>query len=428
MGGSVRIRALCAALVAAAVGCVALAMAPSAFAAPPANDDFANRQVLEGPLPIEVNGSNVEATKEEGESLPGLAPAGHSVWFQWEATSTGWVTIGACDDEFPTILAVFTGSELGNLTQVAKGNAAEGPDCPFQSRQYTFKATSGTTYAIAVDGNAFFVVGPPPPVTEGEIVLRIEETPPPPNDDFANAEKIEAPVSEEPGGNRVYVASVNGYNWKATTEPGEQSYGAGSGASAWYSWTPPESGSYRFGGPCCGLGLDWGLYAGDSVDALAQVLAATGSAEAAVSAGTTYHLVVYGTPDLATEEPSMADFDFLISAELPPLPRPQSGPGPPAPQSDRTPPETKMDRSRILVSSRLVRFWFSASEPAGGFLCQLDKAPFKACGPPREYRHLDPGAHAFRVKAVDLAGNVDGSAAIARFKIPRPTEHSHRSR
>src|SRR4029077_16287069 len=41
-----------------------LALPASALAAPPANDDFADRQVLSGPLPVEVTGSNEEATKE----------------------------------------------------------------------------------------------------------------------------------------------------------------------------------------------------------------------------------------------------------------------------------------------------------------------------------------------------------------------------
>src|SRR6476659_2852328 len=77
-----------------------LALPASAVAAPPANDDFANRQVLGGPLPIEVTASNVEATKEEGEFIPGLSPAGHSVWFEWEAQADGWVTIGACEEAF----------------------------------------------------------------------------------------------------------------------------------------------------------------------------------------------------------------------------------------------------------------------------------------------------------------------------------------
>jgi hypothetical protein len=106
-----------------------LAGSTAALATPPANDNFAEREDLSSTLPIKVTGSNAGATKEEGEYIPGLAPAGHSVWFEWEATNTGWVTIGACEDEFPTILAVFTGTELEHLTPVAGGNASEGPDC-----------------------------------------------------------------------------------------------------------------------------------------------------------------------------------------------------------------------------------------------------------------------------------------------------------
>jgi hypothetical protein len=95
-------------------------------------------------------------------------------------------------------------------------------------------------------------------------------------------------------------------------------------------------------------------------------------------------------------------------------------PQPAAP--DRAPPETRIDRSALRISTRTARFWFSASEAAQGYLCQLDKGDFKPCGPPRTYKRLKPGKHAFRVKAVDLAGNV-GSPAVARFKIPRPKRH-----
>jgi hypothetical protein len=191
------IRVLCV-LALASVGL--LLPSSTALAAAPANDDFANREVLSGSLPIEVSRSSVEATKESGEFIPGLAPAGHSIWFEWETQGAGWVTVGACDDEFPTILAVFTGTELGHLTPAASGNADEGPDCPYSQRQYTFKAMSGAKYVIAVDGNTFHMPEAPPPVTEGEVTLRIEETPSPPNDDFSEATAMEAPIEEEPGG------------------------------------------------------------------------------------------------------------------------------------------------------------------------------------------------------------------------------------
>ena len=136
-----------------------LALPAGASAAGPLNDDFADRQLLgagfPGGAPIEETGSNVDAGSESGEFIPGLSPAGHSVWFEWEAENDGWVSIGACDNQFPTVLAVFTGTELEQLTPVASGNGSEGPDCPYEGRQYTFLAVGGTKYVIAVDGNNF---------------------------------------------------------------------------------------------------------------------------------------------------------------------------------------------------------------------------------------------------------------------------------
>jgi len=439
-------RGLLAAL-AATIGCLALG-GPGASAAAPANDDFADREVLSGPLPIEVERSNIEATKEGGEFIPGLAPAGHSVWFEWEADGTDWVTIGACDDEFPTILGVFTGSELTALTPAASGNADEGPDCPYSQRQYTFKALDGTKYVIAVDGNVFHLPDAPLPVTEGEIVLRIEATPPPPNDDFADAGDLVGRIDEEPGGNRFYFAHTQGYNWEATTEPGEPIDETPSGASVWYSWTAPESGKYLFGGPCCGLGLNWGLYGGDSVDDLTPYLAATGGAEFNATAGTTYRILVYGTPDLGTGEPTMASFGFFISASLPPLPPPPAGGSQErTPASDLTPPETTLlpvghYRQRTL-GLRTKFFVFRSSESPSAFRCRLDGRPFVDCGvhhplpcatpvtpsaacSAKTYRNLKPGRHKFEVFAIDAAGNADPNPAKAQFKVPKPKPQKSR--
>jgi hypothetical protein len=95
-------------------------------------------------------------------------------------------------------------------------------------------------------------------------------------------------------------------------------------------------------------------------------------------------------------------------------------PPPATPPPDATPPETTIDKTALRAATRSAKFWFSASEPVSGFLCQLDKGDFKPCGAPRAYKRLKPGRHAFRVKAVDVAGNVDGSAAVASFRVPRP--------
>jgi len=398
-----------------------LLFAPSAFAAPPANDAFANREVLSGPLPIEASRTNAGATKETGEFIPGLSPAGHSVWFEWEATSSAWVTIGACNSDFPLIAAIFTGTAVNELTQVVSGNAAEGPDCPYQQRQYTFRAQADTEYEIAVDGNNFYVPPGEPPGAEGAFTLRIEATPPPPNDSFANATILSAPIGEEPGGQRFYFANTNGYNWMATTEAGEPFYGAGSGASIWYSWTAPESGTYHFSGPCCGSGINWGLYVGESIDQLSQMLAATGSAEVSLVGGTTYRIAVYGTPDLATGEPTTRSFSFTISASLLPLPA-QAMPSGSAPtsQADTIPPTTGISKSVLKRLPPIFVFHFHSSEPGSTFRCRLDKQPWGACPARKRFgSQRAPGRHILRVIAVDPAGNEDPTPAIARFRVPR---------
>jgi hypothetical protein len=236
--------------------CAALGVPASASAAAPPNDAFAAREVLAGALPVEATGSNVEATSEAGETISGTY--GHTVWFEWEAPADGWFTVGTCDSDFAAAVEIFTGTELEHLTQVAKGLAAEGPDCGNRS-QYTFRATAAVKYVIRVDGAVIPVPEGPPPPVEGTFHLRIEATPPPANDDFAAATLLDAAVSEEPGGNRFYGLLTRGYNWTATVEPGEFPYGTNTGASVWYRWTPPETATYRLSGPCDGR-LNFALF------------------------------------------------------------------------------------------------------------------------------------------------------------------------
>jgi hypothetical protein len=397
---------------------LALVLPASALAAPPANDNFANRQVLSGTLPIEVTASNVEATKEEGEFIPsGPAPAGHSVWFEWEAEADGWVSVGACDNDFPTILAVFTGTALNALTPAANGNGSEGPDCPYSGRQLTFKAVSGTKYVIAVDGNIFHLPEGPTPVTEGQIKLKIAPTPVPANDAFADATPVQGEINEELGGRRFYFAGVKGFNWTATTEAGEPE-AASTGASVWYSFTAPEETDYRFTGPCCGtaISLHRDVYLGDAIGQLSPLSVGAEYPQLHLAAGETVRIRVAGPNDSGTGEPAVASFNFSVMADLAPLPRPTVTP------QQQPPPvlETAIVKSVFSQQSRQATFRFSSTVEGSAFQCKLDKGEFKPCSSPKTYTHLKPGRHAFRVRAVGPTGLLDESAAVGRFAIAKP--------
>jgi Ca2+-binding RTX toxin-like protein len=111
-------------------------------------------------------------------------------------------------------------------------------------------------------------------------------------------------------------------------------------------------------------------------------------------------------------------------AEPPPLleePKPTQPP-PIAPPRDLVAPQTRLgSHPRATVFSartwRPVSFRFAANEPAG-FRCKLDARPYRACTSPRAYR-VKAGRHAFRVLAVDLAGNSDPTPALFRFAVRR---------
>lgn len=405
------------------VAFAALVAPASALAAPPANDDFADRQPLSGPLPIEANGSNVEATKE-GEVGEGISvfAAGHSVWFEWEAPSTGWVTIGACGSDFPAVVGIFTGSSLGSLSKVAEGNAKEGPHCLYAEREYTFKAIAGTEYAIGVDGNAYTGPQEAPVDTEGEIELRIEATPPPANDDFADAADLTAAadIYEIEPGERFYFARLEGYNWTATKEVGEPAHqGDPGGASVWYEWTAPATGTARMSA-CCFGGPLLGIYTGNALGALVPVPTESEfppEVRAEVTAGQTYRIAVDGQFDELTGEATKVWFSVNAWMNLPPLPPP---PDPPAigPQPDLLAPETSVSKRVLKRKPPIFIFRFGASEPGSTFLCALDRRPFKPCGSSRTFRKPIPGRHKLRVVAVDAAGNADPTPAVARFRFP----------
>jgi hypothetical protein len=121
---------------------------------PPANDDFANAQAISG-CAGSVAGSTFGATKEAGEpshdpsDSNSLSPS-HTVWYQWQAPASASTTITTAGSDFDTVLAVYTGSNLGSLTRVVFNDDVQ--NGVIITSSVTFDANAGTIYLIAVDG------------------------------------------------------------------------------------------------------------------------------------------------------------------------------------------------------------------------------------------------------------------------------------
>lgn len=115
-------------------------------AAPP-NDNFANELTITGGFGT-IIASNVNATAETGEP-PHWNGTYRSIWYRWVAPSNGTAVINTSGSSFDTTLAVYTGSSVTALTNVARSD-----DSLDASSVVSFAATAGTTYHIAVDGYA----------------------------------------------------------------------------------------------------------------------------------------------------------------------------------------------------------------------------------------------------------------------------------
>jgi hypothetical protein len=118
----------------------------------PGNDDFAASETLPISGSPKFTPSNWLATAEAGEPEHGGVAGGTSVWYHWTPLETGPVTLDNCGGSSgpDTVMAVYTGTELGALTPVASNDNGAG-ECAPQS-EVSFEAVAFTKYKIAVDG------------------------------------------------------------------------------------------------------------------------------------------------------------------------------------------------------------------------------------------------------------------------------------
>ena len=113
----------------------------------PPGDNFSQRALLTNANGL-VGGSNADATRELGEPNHAGKTGGKSVWYSWLAPSNGIATFSTSGSPFDTLVAVYTGFDLNELSLVA----ADDDSGPFFSSQIHFNVEAGASYQIAIDG------------------------------------------------------------------------------------------------------------------------------------------------------------------------------------------------------------------------------------------------------------------------------------
>jgi PKD repeat protein len=137
---------------------------------PPGNDNFVNAYTLGWTNQASALGYNEYATAEPGEPNHGLQPPNHSVWWVWTNPFPSLVTVDLGGSDIDTLLGVYTGASVSNLTTIAEDDNG---GTNGRSR-VSFMAGGGKPLYFAVDGknnaegtnlvisvNAFPITSPP---------------------------------------------------------------------------------------------------------------------------------------------------------------------------------------------------------------------------------------------------------------------------
>jgi hypothetical protein len=396
------IRAICPCVLAVAV---LFASAGAAQAAAPSNDDFANAITLTGSSGSESS-TNVEATAEAGEPnnhaaefFDGGDLGNTSVWYEWTAPASGLVGFDTDDPAttYDTVLGVYAGS-LGSLNEVEFNDDYGGQCC---TSRVVFNATAGQTYKVAVAG----CCGVPATGSSrsGAFTLKWGAASRPGNDAFASA----TPIAGASG-------TLAGSNFDASEEPGDPKKHRAAGDlgadSVWYSWTAPSNGHYVFKAP----GTSWnntgpfvaaiGAYTGD-LSGLNEAGYGIRSLGFDATAGTAYTIGLGGDDDgSGLNHVYWGDMGSytLTWAE------------------DSVAPATTITSSSGGKQSLTYSFTGSDNYSSAGslrFECRLDGGAFALCKSPNTITPVGRGLHTVQVRAIDEAGNVDPSPAVAQIRV-----------
>ena len=192
---------------------LALGSVHPAHAAPPANDNFADAEVIAS-LPFSAAVDITEASIELNE--PQICyTMQNTVWYAFTPVETMVIRANVDGSAINTNLSIYhaSGSEISDLTFWGCTSTGYTPS--------VFTAEAGQTYYL----QAGSIYG-----ETGTVQINLEQIPPPANDYFANAEAITS---------LPFTSTVD--NGAATRELDEPEQCAGIYNTVWYSFTPSET-------------------------------------------------------------------------------------------------------------------------------------------------------------------------------------------
>lgn len=196
-------------------------------------DFFASATRLKGVGDMVQESNNELATKEEGEPNHGNYegnPGGKSLWWRYQGTKDGTITISTEGSKFDTVLGVYVGDSISSLTPIAADNDGGAG----QTSKVTVRVFPNSFYYIAVDGYNG---------ASGKLRLTITFEPMslstdgfPINDNFVNRKKLLGARALDYGSNA-----------SATVEPNDPNVAEFSsilvGQNVWWQWTAPTDGT-----------------------------------------------------------------------------------------------------------------------------------------------------------------------------------------
>ena len=118
----------------------------------PPNDNFADAITITASSG-KLLGTNINASTEQGEPQHAGSFSSSSVWYKWTAPSNGFFTFNTDGSNIDTILAVYSGNAVNNLSEVISNNNEVTAVSFLSTSRVTFFALSGQVYKIAVAGS-----------------------------------------------------------------------------------------------------------------------------------------------------------------------------------------------------------------------------------------------------------------------------------